>query len=162
MTTSLDIPKDDLELAKLAGVKLSMALEGMFTTGLGVMLLQPSFLATKNSRLIAALIEVLCSTGCRPGSETETELARQTDELRILFSRFHSIFLTLADWRNMELADIEATVNDLAAAYWTLMESLRSFLEFLGLTVDLARQGAVRNALPAGFVQEVRRRRTSK
>ena len=161
MSAISDIPKDDLELARLAGVKLSMVLEGMLTTGTGVMLLQPSFSAEKHTRLITAFIEVLRSTACRPGSQTQSELAQRTEELHVLFCRFRSIFVTLADWRKMELAEIQATVNDLATAYWTLMESLRTFLEFLGLRVDLSRQRAVSRALPADFFQEVSQRRLS-
>lgn len=161
MSTILDIPKDELEFAKLAGVRLSMALEGMFTTGTGVMLLQPSFSGSKSSRLVAALIEILRSTGCRPGSESQTKLARHTEELDVLFSRFDSIFVTLADWRNMELAEIEATVHDLASGYCALIESLRTFLEFLGLAVDFSRQAAEAKVLAASFFQEVSERRVS-
>jgi hypothetical protein len=161
MSTSPDIPKDELEFARLAGLKLSMALDGMFTTGTGVMLLRPSFSATQHTRLITALIDVLHSTGCRPGSEAQSRLARQTEELRVLFSEFHDVFLRLADWRNMELAVIQVTVNDLATAYWTLKESLRTFLESLGLTVDFAPQRASRDALPGDFLREVCRRPVS-
>jgi hypothetical protein len=156
MNQILNIPENELQLARLAAVKLSRVLEGMFTTGTGAMLLLPSFLATNECKLTTALIEVLRGTECRTGSEPQTKLAAQTDELTVLFSRFYGIFTRLANWREMQLETIEATVGELAAVYWAMMEALRRFLEFLELPVDFSREDAIRRALPAGFLQEVR------
>jgi hypothetical protein len=156
-----DIPENGLALAKLAGLKLAMVLEGMFDTGSGAMLLQRLFVPVPHTRLATALIQVLRSTSCRPGSETQVKVAQQVGQLDVLFSTFHRAFVALADWRNMELPIIEITVSDMAAAYGELLESLRMLLEFLGQKVDLSRQHAARDCLPADFLKEVQKRRAS-
>ena len=55
----------------------------------------------------------------------------------------------------MKLSDVQTTVNDLAEAYWALMESLERFLKFLGVTVDFSHQREVCEAIPRGFLDKV-------
>src|SRR4051812_31970284 len=102
MIATSDIPEDELLLAGLACRKLSKLLAGMLSVGLSSLQLDSpeSFLAGRD-KLILALVEIVCRTGVRPGSDSAITLNERTTRLSRLVDDFFSHLLALAGWRSM-------------------------------------------------------------
>jgi hypothetical protein len=134
-----DIPEDELALARLAGRKLAKLLHGILTVGLAsIRMEQSSGFLTGRDRKILAFVEVLCAT-----SPSTSELADSLREISALTPAFYGKLVRLADWRNLEDAEIQDAANDLLSTYCTLLCALRKLLDSLGVQVDFSREQTV-------------------
>jgi hypothetical protein len=159
MITITDIPDDDLILARLVCRKMAKLLGGMLSVGLSSLQLDSpeSFLAGRD-KLIPAMVEVVCHTGVRPGSESAFTLNERTTRLSRLVDDFFIRFRVLSGWRSMAQGELNLASSQLATVYSASLTELQELLQDLQSPTDYRQQQIKGQALISGVVADLSRR----
>lgn len=159
MIAVTDIPDDELLLAGLVCRKMAKLLGGMLSVGLSSLQLDSpeSFLAGRD-KLIRAMVEVVCHTGVRPGSESAFALNERTTHLSRLVDDFFTHLHRLSEWRHMTREELQSRSILLATAYSSSLTELQELSQDLCSPVDYRQQQTIGQALISGIVTDLSKR----
>jgi hypothetical protein len=104
------------------------------------------------------MVEVLCHTGVRPGTDSAIDLNDRTNHLAQVVDDFFSHLLTLAHWRRMSKDEVQLTSSHLATAYSTSLVILQELQQDFNGMADYSQQQMKAQVLIDGAVSELSRR----